>query len=48
MKNHQSKFEQFAISKEATKTIKGGENTVIVPLATSVAITDPYRKRDKN
>lgn len=48
MKKIQSEFKQFAISKQATKTIKGGENTVIVPLATNVAITDPYRKRDKN
>ena len=48
MKKIQSEFKEFAITKQVSKLIKGGENTIIIPLATSVAITDPLRKRDKN
>jgi hypothetical protein len=40
---------QFALTKNALKTIKGGDNIQPVSTTTTtVSITDPLRKRDKN
>lgn len=47
MKNLQSKFKKFELTKESTKTIKGGNETVTISLANMVSITDPLRKKDK-
>lgn len=48
MKNQQSKFEKFAISKESSKKINGGTDTTVIAPVNMITITDPLRKRDKN
>lgn len=47
MKKIESRFETFALPKETTKKIKGGENMETYSSANTVAITDPLRKKDK-